>query len=295
MSKNPKVTIALAFVLTFLIGFGGGYMLCGNVNPHAGSRSYYPEFDPAEEDRIAPEPATVPATDDAAAQYEDENQVAPRRMERRAGERAAESVQTAESARTTDADGASDRNGYRANTGYRTENGRRAVEASETGSPVLAAMDEPTGEETARDDASEQDYRTHTEERTGERRFRRTNADADTSVERPADYRERDRQWGPDSDRSPFSRYRNRLIRDLSLTEDNAEMFFSLLEEHRRQVREEIIIPQRELRERHHELSEQLEQNLSGLLSEEQMEVWKERYSPRMDRSQRRPSSGDEE
>ena len=314
MSKNPKVTIALAFVLTFLIGFGGGYMLCGNLNPHAGSQDFYPAFGQAEEDRIAPEPAEeqVPElpTDEAFAPSEEEEIAAPRRIQRRTEERAAESDQTVEAVgmpETKDTQGLA----FRGNEQHRVGDGRRAIAAPEAGDPVISAMDGTDREELTRDDAPEPAYRMRPEEppreragerteerpveRAGERRFRRTDPDADTSVDRPSDYRDRDRQGRPDSDRSLFSRYRSRLIRDLSLTEENAEAFFSVLEEHRRQVREEIIIPQRELRERHRELGEQLEEDLSVLLSDEQMEVWRERYSPRMDRSQRRPSYREDE
>ncbi len=306
MSKNPKITIALAFVLTFLIGFGGGYMLCGNLNPHAGSPDYYPALGQAEEDRIAPEPAREPApespTNEDVIPSDEEEITAPQRTQRRAEERAVETDQSAEAVGVTETED-TQRQAMRGNGQHRVGDGRRAMTAPEAGDPVPAATDTPYREELPRDDERERDYRTRAdermqegvEERTGERRFRRMDPDADTSVEQSSDYRFRDRQGRPDPERSPFNRYRIRLIRDLSLTEENAEAFFSILEEHRRLVREEIVIPQRALRERHRELSEQLEAELSGLLSDEQLEVWRERYSPRMDRSQSRPASREDD
>ena len=80
---------------------------------------------------------------------------------------------------------------------------------------------------------------------------------------------------------------RIRLIRDLKLAGEDAEAFFSILDQHRKMVREEVIDSQREIQRRYRELNEMLENELSELLTEEQMEVWRERYAPRMDRSPR--------
>ncbi len=292
MSKNPKVTIALVFVLTFLIGLGAGYLLCGSLQHYVHAQEFYPVDDPDDPeriapDRMAPEPAPMTSVDERAEMDGEDEALAPRGAERANGERAREGER------------AGSGGGYGPGQGRRFDAGD--ITAEETVAAVVDATaaevtdtDEDTVAESIGDKETAPRYRSDTDDRTSERRYRRMDAETDTA-DRPADYRERDRQWRSDSDRSAFSRFRIRLIRDLSLSEEDAEAFFSLLEDHRRQVREEVIIPQRVIREKHRELSEQLERDLSALLSEEQMEVWKERFAPRMDRTQRRPSPDNEE
>lgn len=176
MSKNPKGTITLAFVFTFLLGMGAGYLLCTNFH-----RAYDTQY----------------ATDAF------QNNVAER------------------------------------HTPYAPSNG------SDPEIPGPPRERRGDGEGTRRSDATGMSG----EERTG------------------------------------INRFRQRLIRDLDLSEAVADQFFTLLETYRRQVRREVILPQRalqqRLQQRHSELDEQLEQELATILSDAQMDLWRERYAPR--------------
>lgn len=273
MSKNPKVTIALAFVLTFLLGTGVGYLLCGTMHSQSGMPTLS-EDELSGLEQITPEPApheTDPATP------ETEEPVAPER-ERRGiggGERAGEGG------------GLVPREGVGRGQGYRME-----AELPDTDTTVETIGAEPESAEQARV-RQRTDADDHSEERRAGRYRSQEQAVQDrqeASGVQEAEQQDRRTVWRSRTDdqrQTALSRYRLRLIRDLDLTEEEAEEFFSALESHRRQMREEVIIPQRELRERHKQLSQELEQDLSEILSEEQMETWKERYAPRMDRTSR--------
>jgi len=279
MSKNPKVTIALAFVLTFLLGTGAGYLLCGTMHSQTGMPSL------AEEELSGLEQITpVPAPQETASETpETEEPVAPVRERRGTGggERAGEG------------DGLAPGEGPGRGQGYRMEAG---LPDSDTSAETIGVEPESVEQARVRQrmDADEQP-----EDRPA-RRYRSQEQVAqdtqdmqdsqDTIEVYEAEQANRRTVWRSRTDdqrQTSLSRYRLRLIRDLDLTEEEAEEFFSALETHRRQMREEVIIPQRELRQRQTELSEQLERDLSEILSEEQMETWKERYAPRMDRSSR--------
>ncbi|TVQ72549.1 MAG: hypothetical protein EA363_04415 [Balneolaceae bacterium] len=273
MSKNPKVTIALAFVLTFLLGTGAGYMLCGTMHSQTGVQPFA-EDDLSGLERITPVPApqeTAPETP------ETEEPVAPARERRGAGG----------GERAGDGAGLAHGEGPGTGQGYRVD-----AEQPDTDASVERIGADPEPVEQARVqrrmDAEEQP-----EDRPARRYRSQEQAAQDTqeaSEVQEAEQQDRRTVWRSrtdDQERTALSRYRLRLIRDLDLTEEEAEEFFSALETHRRQIRAEVIIPQRELLERQRELSEQLERDLSGILSEEQMETWKERYAPRMDRSSR--------
>ena len=273
MSKNPKVTIALAFVLTFLLGTGVGYLLCGTMHSQSGMPTLS-EDELSGLERITPEPApheTDPATP------ETEDPVAPERERRGVGggERAGEGG------------GLVPGEGVGRGQGYRME-----AELPDTDTTVETIGAEPGSAEQARV-RQRTDADDHSEERPARRYRSQEQAVQDrqeASGVQEAEQQDRRTVWRSRTDdqrQTALSRYRLRLIRDLDLTEEEAEEFFSALESHRRQMREEVIIPQRELRERHKQLSQQLEQDLSEILSKEQMETWKERYAPRMDRTSR--------
>jgi len=270
MSKNPKVTIALAFALTFLLGTGAGYLLCGTMHSQTGVQ-------PLSQDELSglEQMTPVPAPHETAPETpETEEPVAPARERRGAGggERGGEGAGLARG------------EGPGTGQGYRVE-----AEQPDTDTSVETVGAEPESVEEARVqrrvDAEEQP-----EERPARRYRSQEQVTQDTTVVQEAEQGDRRSFWRSRTDeqqQTALSRYRLRLIRDLDLTDEEAEEFFSALESHRRQMREEVIIPQRELRQRQSELSEQLERDLSEILSEEQMETWKERFAPRMNGSSR--------
>lgn len=277
MSKNPKVTIALAFVLTFLLGTGAGYLLCGTMHPYAGGTLLSEAEDIAGAERIAPAPPPADAVPDTDVTGEP---IAPEWEQRDRGEQA----------RSGDRAGQAAGEGAGAGQGY-----RNAAELTTDG-PDRETVDEEarTAEEPASRRSVGRDAATETEtvERTVERRYRNQverSQDTTEVVEEEQDQEPRRRLWRSRSgdQETAYTRVRERLVRELELSEEVAESFFTILESHRRQVREEVVIPQRELHQRHRELSELLESELSEVLSEEQMETWRERFAPRMDRGSR--------
>ena len=267
MSKNPKVTIALAFVLTFLLGTGAGYLLCGTMHSQSGVQPLFDDEISGLE-QISP----VPAPQETAP--ETQEPFAPE-MERRGaggGERAGEGA------------GRALGDGPGTGQGYRVE-----AERDDTDTSVEVIGAEPESVEQARVqrrlDADEQP-----EERPSRRYRSQEQVTQDTVEVQEEEQTDRRTVWRSRTDeeqQTALSRYRQRLIRDLNLSDEVAEEFFSALESHRRQIREEVIIPQRELHQRQRELSEQLESDLSEILSEEQMETWQDRYAPRMGPSSR--------
>lgn len=263
MSKNPKGTIALAFVLTFVLGLGAGYLMHGTMQGRTAGQLYTVADDIAGNDLAAPAPPAAEAAPEA---------LAPARERRGAG----------------DGDGRGEGAGMAGREGPGTGQGyREVIEHPESTEPA-----EETGavQETAADRPARVRTDGETEDAAPERRYRSQEERAQDAPEMDmdADRSERRRLWRSrtpdDGESTAISRFRLRLIRDLDLTEEEADSFFSILESHRNDVREEVVIPQRELHQRHRELSEQLENELEAILSEEQMATWRERYAPRMDR-----------
>ncbi len=180
MSKNPKVTIALAFVLTFLIGIGSGYLLRGSIqSPVAGEQVIHRNMIPGD---------------------------------RSAGERDRREQREREPDRTT--------------------------------------ADDASG--------SQERYR-----------------DDDKGEDRPG--------WS-------HGRLKNRLAKDLNLSDEKVDELFSILENHREMGKELFIEYRETFHENLEQLQEQLEADLSEILNDEQMEIWRENYSPKDGRLHRRQS-----
>ncbi len=198
MSRNPKVTIALAFVLTFLIGVGAGYLFRGEV-----------QLSPADRGAVSLDETSRGWRADDADQ---ENRVVP--DDRRTGLRGE----------------------LRDESGW----GQRDYD------------DRPRTDRDRRDDA---------------RRYR---------------------DQEPDSrDRHEYGRMKERLKKELSLSDETAEAFFNILELHREQVKENILDQQKTIRAQYQELGEELEEELSEVLTPEQMEMWQEKFAPRLERYRR--------
>ncbi|MFO8029344.1 MAG: hypothetical protein R6U28_05755 [Cyclonatronaceae bacterium] len=294
MSNNPKATIALAFFLTFVIGFGAGYLFCGVYQNQEELAAIYPADDPSEPVASFPAPRVAGSPDERIAPQTDmqmgeinadpdifgqtTDAVVPSARPNRPLE---ESVAT-----LTDDEEVSEEP-----VAALTEDDAVAEDSG-------VAEDAAVTEEASEDEERTRQHRSYledrseerTEERMEEQRQRRSERmGRDTAVAVPNDRDERQRTWRPDSDeqRMPFSRFRLRLVRELKISEEEAEVFFSILEEHRRQVREQVIEPQRELQRKHRQLAEELDEELSDVLSDEQMEVWREKFAPQVDRSGR--------
>ncbi|MBP3191226.1 hypothetical protein [Natronogracilivirga saccharolytica] len=217
MSKNPKVTIALAFLLTFLIGIGAGYLLRGSVQP--GAYTAQMSYD---------------MPDDTVAEGQDELVREGRGEGAGAGQRSL-----------------AERDGDQ----RRTEAGER-----------------------------DEDHR----------RYGRNEDEV-----RQRDRDEQDREWRReeyrrDREARNYEQLRKRLKDELNLSEETAEHFFSLLEEHRHKVRDDIVTSYRKIREKHHQLQDELEEKLSEILTEEQLEAWSERFAPKRDRTRRAEEPDDD-
>ncbi len=277
MSKNPQVTIALAFVLTFLLGASTGYLLCVTMHPYTDGPQVSAAEDVTGADRIAPVPAPAPVDADAAPDTDANGEpIAPVR-ERRAQD---EATRSGDRAGLAAGERPGTGQGYRdaaESATHMPDRGTVVTEARESEGLVSQQVEEADAEPADRPD--ERRSRSQDERSQDEPEMR----------EGEEEQEPRRRLWRSrtDNQQSAYSRFRLRLVSDLELSEEVAESFFSVLESHRQLVREEVIIPQRELRQRHSELSEKLDAELSGLLSEEQMEIWRERYAPRLDRSSR--------
>jgi uncharacterized membrane protein len=92
-----------------------------------------------------------------------------------------------------------------------------------------------------------------------------------------------------------FRMLRNRMISELELTDEQREPFFEALMEHRREVRQVMNRQRRQLESTLAAEAETLHQSLSGILTQEQMQLWDQRYSRQalMER-QRRQREGQE-
>ncbi|MEX0681091.1 MAG: hypothetical protein WD097_06880 [Balneolales bacterium] len=209
MSKNPKLTIALAFVLTFLVGIGAGYMIQGQV------------------------------------------------QQKITGEQMAMEDHSFQRSRPP---------------GDRNQMGRESQQ--------IARDARPRGEqfEQRREDRRDTNVTIRNER----------NDNSQSQRERMRAETERRQSMRSDKDEKPnrhdWTRFKRRIQNDLNLTDEGLEELFSILYEHREMVREQIVENQRAVREKYHELKEQLELELSELLSEEQLEMWKEKFAPRLER-----------
>lgn len=192
MSKNPKLTIAVAFLITFLIGLGAGYLLGGKMHQTVADQRI---IDTDESERVY--------TEDMLRRGERE----PR-------------------------------------------------------------IDRDTREE------SRELYRDE------ERREERDRLDR---------YREQDRQEArPGWD---DNRLKRRLTRDLELTEETADELFSVLIHHRELGKEMFFEHRQTFQDNFRQLQEQLENDVAEILTEEQMEIWLEKYSPWQNGMHRGPES----
>lgn len=86
-----------------------------------------------------------------------------------------------------------------------------------------------------------------------------------------------------------FRMMRNRMINELGLTDEQREPFFQALMEHRRELRQVMNRQRRELDASLATQSDSLKRSLSEILTPEQMERWRDRYSRQalMERQQR--------
>ncbi|MFU8861484.1 MAG: hypothetical protein ACNA8K_13790 [Cyclonatronaceae bacterium] len=92
----------------------------------------------------------------------------------------------------------------------------------------------------------------------------------------------------PAQDRQ-FRALRNRLITELELTSDQQEPFFTLLEQHRRELRRMMETHRREFDHMMANRSDSLHESLARILTAEQLQTWEERYSrPALMERQRR-------
>lgn len=194
MSKNPKLTIALAFVFTFLIGVGAGYLLRGGIQPTT-----------VNEDMIRRD--AMPGSSQM-----DEN-------------------------------------------GMRDQGGQ------------------PPDQTT-----TDRGERYRDEDRRGESR---------------QDGKYDDRDDDDDDDRPAWDhrRLKKRLARDLELSDETTDELFSILEHHRELGKEAFIEHKESFHEKVEQLQLELEEDLSEILTEEQMEVWRKKYAlekGRLSREQRR-------
>lgn len=343
MSKNPKINIALAFILTFLIGLGAGYMLRGLMQASATGYVMHPNQDPAAPpcdvqpditvQQESPVVQHIPET--TADPYETEQERSLHedrpdarfsgRMDRRPGNSRGMSEQrsdmddvhsarrdegtvkggeitdiSAKDADTSDADRPA-RVGVRPLRAGADEQraGRRMGYAGGEGAGSGAGAGYRSMEDRQNDDGltGTLSGRTSGPEQLSGRRIE-PNGDQDRLISgrdsraaaAPADTLRRDerrRDWRSDEDRTQYNRIRLRIVRDLGLSEAEAENFFSALEEHRRLVREQVVAQQAAIRHQYQKLNEKLENDLSKILNEEQMTIWKEKYAPRMDAPRR--------
>lgn len=173
MRNNPKVTVALIFFVTFLIGFGSGFFTRGAFQPEPGLQDWRTveetEFRASEIDRIA--------RGERGSDFRDRRETRP-----------------------------ADRGFGRMQQGIRDEGERR-------------------------DELSD--------------------------------------------------RLRRRLIDELNLSDETAEEFFSVLMNHRRQVRERLVHNQMAAQEELEQLAGELEKDLAQVLNEQQMQYWLQEHAPR--------------
>jgi Spy/CpxP family protein refolding chaperone len=72
---------------------------------------------------------------------------------------------------------------------------------------------------------------------------------------------------------------RNRLITELELTSEQQEPFFTLLEQHRREMRRVMETHRREFDRMMATRSDSLHESLARILTADQLQTWEERYS----------------
>jgi Spy/CpxP family protein refolding chaperone len=82
----------------------------------------------------------------------------------------------------------------------------------------------------------------------------------------------------PAQDRQ-FRALRNRLITELELTSEQQEPFFTLLEQHRREMRRMMETHRREFDRMMATRSDSLHESLARILTADQLQTWEERYS----------------
>lgn len=82
----------------------------------------------------------------------------------------------------------------------------------------------------------------------------------------------------PPQDRQ-FRALRNRLVTELELTSEQQEPFFTLLEQHRREMRRMMETHRREFDRMMATRSDSLHESLARILTADQLQTWEERYS----------------
>ena len=337
MSKNPKFNIALAFVLTFLIGLGAGYMLHGLMQPPVSGYAIYPLQDlaaplqdvPPDVTRQYDIPIAQQAPEHAAEPYDPEQErpiieeTAESGIAGRTGRQSRDNIGMRDQ-RPDVIEGRSAMRDEELATAdeYRTnrEDGRsaRAVPDERPGRGLGYARGEGAGSgagagyRSIDERHNDEDYNgalsgriSRPDESPGYRND--SNGDPDLvgsgrdsrALSARPDTLRRDegrRDWRSDGDRTHYNRIRLRLVRDLGLSEEEAEHFFTALDEHRRLVRDKVMAQQAAIRLEYQKLNEKLDEDISKILSDEQMQIWKDKYAPRMDISRRgRPDASDED
>ena len=88
-------------------------------------------------------------------------------------------------------------------------------------------------------------------------------------------------QYGASEARPGAGRMRIRLIRDLNLSEEEAEEFMELLSRHRGEAQKVFSESRSRLQADLQKLGEALERDVAAILNEQQFQIWRERYAPR--------------
>ncbi|MDI6402200.1 hypothetical protein QLX67_09345 [Balneolaceae bacterium ANBcel3] len=113
--------------------------------------------------------------------------------------------------------------------------------------------------------------------------------DREVDSDRPSPARGENR-WRPrdmsdrEVSRSGYERMKNRMIRELNLNEEDAEAFFSVLRQHREYGRNRFQQRREEIQQEFEELKIELENDISEILDDEQMKIWREQFSFQRDR-----------
>lgn len=225
MSKNPKLTIALAFILTFLIGVGAGYLMRGSLQPITEDYQLSEGADRS--------PGIVGTTPDE----------------------------------------------HHGRQGWRQDSVENEGERQGQGSAGQAGRVD-------REERSYGDSERRIEDREGRR-----------SEERELDDRERrgldrdsESKWQSDSERGrpDYERFRNRIKRDLNLSDEKADELFHVMGEHREAIRGQMKENHQRAMMVIREMKEEFEEEIAELLTEEQWQIWQEKYSPRQEHRNRR-------
>lgn len=88
-------------------------------------------------------------------------------------------------------------------------------------------------------------------------------------------------QYGTSEATQGSGRMRARLMRDLNLSEIQAEEFMELLGRHREEGQKVFGESRRRLQGELQVLRQALERDVAAFLDEEQLQIWRERYAPR--------------